>query len=130
MHCTTVIVTVHDLFTSPEPESIDASNTQEETIGTSDTRHFNSEDPHRLHNFPQQISDHLPEYNFTGQQQVTSTDDNVFDEIPQLEEDWQNGQFADGDTNLINGHNTHSESEKIKKACTEHLLDLTENQYY
>ena len=39
------------------------------------------------HNISQQISDHSPEDNFTGQQQVTSTDNNVFDEIPQLEED-------------------------------------------
>ena len=71
-----------------------------------------------------------PENNFTGQQQVASTDNNVFDEIPQLEEDWENGQFTDADTNLINRHNTHSESERIQKEYTEHLLDLTDNQYY
>ena len=55
----------------------------------------------------------MPEDNFTGQQQVTSTDNNVFDEIPQLEEDWENGQFTGVDTNLINRHNTYSESERI-----------------
>ena len=54
----------------------------------------------------------------------------MFDEIPQLEEDWENGQFADADTNLINRHNTHSKSERIQKDYTEHLLDLTDNQYY
>ena len=53
-HHTTAVVSVHELFTSPEPESIDASNTQEETTDRDqlDTRHSNSEDPHRPHNFP------------------------------------------------------------------------------
>ena len=34
---------------------------------------------------------------------------------PQLEEeeDWENSQFADTDTKLINRHNTHSENERI-----------------
>ena len=55
-----------------------------------------------------------------------------FDEILQLEEeeDWENGQFTDADTNLINRHNTHSENERIQKEYTEQLLDLTDNQYY
>ena len=94
-----------------------ASNTQEETTDRNklDTRHSNSEDSHRPHNFPQQISDHSSEHNFTGQQQVTSTDNNVFDEILQLEEDWENSHFTDTDTNLINRHNTHSESTRIQK---------------
>ena len=116
VHHTTAEVSVHELFTSPEPESINASNTQDETTDRDqlDTRHSNSEDPHRPHNFSQQISDHLPEDNFTGQQQVISTEHNIFDKIPQLEEeDWENSQFADADTNLINRHNTHSESERI-----------------
>ena len=110
-HHNTAIVSVHELFTSPELESIDASNTQEETTDRDqfDTGHSNSEDSHRPGNFPQQISDHLSEDNFVGQQQVTSTD-NISDEIPPLEEDWENGQFTDADTNIINRHNTHSES--------------------
>ena len=72
-HHTTAVVSVHELFTSPEPESTDATNTQEETTDRDqlDTGHSNSEDPHRPHNFSQQISDHSPEDNFTGQQQVT-----------------------------------------------------------
>ena len=102
------IVSVHELFTSPEQESIDASNTQEETTDRDqlDTRHFSSEDSHRPCNFPQQISDHSPEDNFTGQQQVTSTDDNVFDEIPQLEEDWEmaNLQMQTQTYSIFNTH--------------------------
>ena len=110
-----MVVSVHELFTSPEPESIDASNTQEETTDRDqlDTRHSNSEDPHRPHNFPQQVSDYLPEDNSTGQQQGISTEHSIFDKISQLEEeeDWENSQFADADINLINRHNTHLESE-------------------
>ena len=121
MHHTTVVVSVHELSTSPEPESTDATNTQEETTDRDqlDTRHFNSEDPHRPLNLSQQISDHSTEDNFTGQQQVALTEHNVFDDIPQLEEeDWENGQFADADTNLINRHNTHSESKRIQQEYT------------
>ena len=73
----------------------------------------------------------MPEDNSTGQQQVTSTEHNVFDQIPQLEEeDWENSQFPDADTNLINRHNTYLESERIRKEYTEYLLDLTDNQYH
>ena len=109
-----------------------SSNTQEETTDRVqfDTGHSNSEDSHRPGNFPQQISDHPSEDNFVGQQQVTSIDNNISNEIPLLEEDWENGQFADTDTNIINRHNTHSESEKIQKEYTEHLLHMTDNQYY
>ena len=43
VHDNTVVVSVHELFTSPEPESIDASNTQEETTDRDqlDTRYSN-----------------------------------------------------------------------------------------
>ena len=67
----------------------------------------------------------------TRPQQAATTEHNTFDEILQLEEeDWKNGQFAYADTNLINRHNTHSESEQVQKEYTEHLLDLTDSWYY
>ena len=113
-HHNTAVVSVHELFTSPEPESINAPHTQEETTDRDqlDTRYSNSQDPHRPHNFPQQVSDHLPADNSTGQQQAVSTEHSIFNKIPQLEEeDWENSQFTDADTNLLNRHNTHLESE-------------------
>ena len=69
--------------TSPEPESVDATNTQEETTDRDqpDTRHSNLEDCHRPCNLSQQIPDHLPQDYFTGQQQVTTTEHNVLDEF-------------------------------------------------
>ena len=116
-HHTTVVVSVHELLTSPDPETVDASNTQEEIADRDqfDTRHSTAEDPNRPHNLPKKISDHSPEDTLTGQQQVVSTEYNIFDEIPQLEEeeDWENSQFTDADTTLINRHNTHPESKQI-----------------
>ena len=89
---TTAIVYVHELLTSPDPESVNALNTQEEITDRDqfDTRHSTSEDPHRPWNLPKQVADHPPEDTPTGQQQVTSTEYNAFEEIPQSEEekDW------------------------------------------
>ena len=65
-----------------------------------------------------------------GQHQITSRHTINSEEIPQLEEDWDNGQFANADTNLINRHNTHSENGRTRKEYTKHLLDLSDNQYY
>ena len=52
------------------------------------------------------------------------------DEIPELEEYWDNGKFAGVDDHLINRHNTHTESERMRKEYSQHLLDLTDNEYY
>ena len=81
---------------------------------------------------PQHVSDHPPADIQTGPQQAATTEYNTFDKIPQLEEeeDWENGQFADADTTLIDRHNTHAESERIQKEYTVHLLDLKDNSYY
>ena len=128
----TAVVSVQELFTSPEPEYINASNTQEEDTDR-DQSHAelpNSEDPHRSGDFPLQVVDFTPEDSPTDQQYTTSADANCSDEIPQLEEDWDNGQFDNVDASLINRHNTHSESERIRKEYTKRLLDLSDNQYY
>ena len=66
-HHTTAVVSVHELLTSPDPESVNASNTQEIADGDQfDTGHSTSEDPHRPCNLPQQVSDHSPEDTPTG----------------------------------------------------------------
>ena len=56
VHHTTDIVSIHELFTSPKPESVAASNTQEENTDRDqlDAKHSNSEDSRRSLNFPQQ----------------------------------------------------------------------------
>ena len=53
-HHNTVVVSVQELFTSPEPESINSTSTQEEAADSDqlNTGHSNSEDPHRLGNSP------------------------------------------------------------------------------
>ena len=132
LHHNTAVVSVQELFTLPELESIDATSTQEETTDSDqcNTGHSNSEDSHRPGSFPQQISNHLSNNSFTEQQQISPVHDNISGEIAPLEEDWESGQFTDADTDIIDRHNTHSESEKILKEYTEQLLDLTDNQYY
>ena len=64
------------------------------------------------------------------QNQITPEYSTDPEEISELEEDWDNGQFADAETTLIIRHNTHSESERIRWDYTQELLDLSDNQYY
>ena len=132
VHHNTVEVSVQELFTSPEPESIDATSTQEETTDSDqfNTGHSNLEDSHRPGRLPQQISNHPSDDSFAEQQQISPVHDNILDEILPLEEDWENSQFTDADTDIINKHNTPSESKRIRKEYMEQLLDLTDNQYY
>ena len=104
-HHTTAVVSVHELLTSPDPEFVDSSVPEEEIADRDqfDTRNSTSEDPHRPHNLSPQVSDHLPADSSTGPHQAATTEYNTSDKIPQLEEeDWENGQFADADTTLIN----------------------------
>ena len=54
MHHNTAVVSVQELFSSPEPESINATSTKEETTDSDqfNTGHSNSEDSHRPGSFP------------------------------------------------------------------------------
>ena len=81
-------------------------------------------------NFSQHIPNHTPVQHITGQHQITSRHNINSEEIPELEEDWDNGQFTNADINLINRYNTHSERERIRREYTKHILDLSDNQYY
>ena len=72
VHHNTAVVSVQELFTSPEPESIDATSTQEEAADSDqfNTGHSNSEDSHRPGNSPHQIPDHPSDDSFARQQQA------------------------------------------------------------
>ena len=126
-HNNTAVVSVLEHLISPEPEVSDVTNLQEEYTDRDppDPAYNNLEESHGYDNFPQDIQNHT-----TEQCQITSGDSINSEEILQLEEDWDNSQFTDADTNMINRHNTHSESERIRKEYTQHLLDLSDNQYY
>ena len=126
-HNNTAVVSVQEWLTSPEPELSAATNFQEETIDRHppDTTYNNSEESYGYDNFPQHAQNHT-----TEQHQITSGHNINLEEISQLEEDWDYGQFTDAHTNLINRHNTHSENERIRKEYTQHLLNLSDNQYY
>ena len=84
VHNNTVVVSVQELFTSPEPESINATSTQEEATDSDqfNTGHSNSEDSHRSGSFPQQISNHPSDTSLTEQQQISPVHSNILDEIP------------------------------------------------
>ena len=126
------VVSVQEWLISPEPELSDATNFQEETTDRDppNTTYNNLEESHGHDNFFQHVPNHTPVQHFMGQHQINSSHTIDSEEIPQLQEDWDDGQFADTDTNLINRHNTHSESERIRKEYTQHLLDLSDNQCY
>ena len=126
-HNNMTVVSVQEQLTSPEPENSDAADFQEEDTHRDllDTTYNNLQESHGYDIFPQHVQNHK-----TERCQITSGDSVDPEEIPQLQEDWDNGQFTDTDTNLINRHNTHSESERIGREYTQHLLDLSDNQYF
>ena len=127
-HVKTAVVSVQDHFTLSESEISDVAESQAEDHSAEESpnpTHHSSEVSHRYEDLPLDI-----------QATTTTTHPNTTkynansDEIPELEEDWDNGQFADADSTLITHHNTHSESKRIRQDSTQQLLDLMGNQYY
>ena len=88
-HNNTVVVSVQEWLTSPEPELADATNFQEESPDRDPlhTTYNNSEESHGNDNFSQHISNHTPVHHSVGQHQITSRHTIDSEEIPQLEED-------------------------------------------
>ena len=124
----TAEVSLQQHLTPPEPEALVAADFQAENDTareSSNSIYNNSEESHGYDDFPQDIQNHTTEQN-----QIIPGYSIDSEEIPELEEDWDNGQFADADTNLITRHNTHSVSERIRWDYTQRLLDLSDNQYY
>ena len=127
-HTNTVVVSVQEHFTPSESDILDATESQagDDTADeSSDLIYHNSEDSHGYEDLPQDIHSHT-----TAQHQITPEYNTDSEEIPELEEDWDNEQLADADSTLITHHNTHSESERIRQDYTQQLLDLSDNQYY
>ena len=60
---------------------------------------------HGYEDFPLDI-----QINTTTAHQTTTEYNTNSDKIPELEEDWENGQIADAESTLITHHNTHSDS--------------------
>ena len=103
----TAVVSVQDHFTPSEILDVAESQTED---------HSAEESTNPIHNksvvslgykdFPSDI-----QINTTTAHQTTTKYNADSDKIPELEEDWDNGQFADAESTLITHHNTHSESE-------------------
>ena len=118
-HTNTAVVSVQEHFTPSESGILDATESQTEdntAEESSDFIHHNSEESHGYEDFPQDIQDQT-----TTQDQITPKYNDDSEEIPELEEDWDNRQFADIESTLITQHNTHSESEKIRQDYTQQL---------
>ena len=108
-HTNTVVVSVHEHFTPSESAILDATESQagDDTADeSSDFVYHNSEESHGYEDFPSDIQN-----NTTEQNQITPEYSAYSEEIPELEEDWDNGQFVDAESTLITHHNAHSESE-------------------
>ena len=98
-HTNTAVVSVQEHSTPSEPEVLDAAESQAEdntARESSDFIHHNSEESHGYEDFPQDIQNHT-----TAQNQITPEYNADSEEIPELEEDWDNGQSADAKTTLI-----------------------------
>ena len=109
VHVNTAVVSVQDHFSLSESEILNVTELQAEDYFTEespDPTHHNSEVSHRHEDIPSDIQDTI-----TTAHQNSTKYDAASDEIPELEEDWDNGQFDDADSSLITHHNTHSDRE-------------------
>ena len=124
--CTnTAVVSVQDHFTLSESEILDVTEPQAEDYTAEelpDAIYHNSQESHGYEDFSSDIQN-----NTTAQYQITTEYSADSEEILELEEDWNNGQFADAGSTLITHYNTHSESERIRCDYTQQFLDLTDN---
>ena len=117
-------MSVQDYFTPSESEILDVAESQAEDHSTQESPnpiHYNSEVSHGYEDIPSDIKDTTK----TSHQNTTEYNANS-DEIPELEEYWDNSQFNDADSTLITPILRVNESEEY----TQQLLDLTDNQYY
>ena len=120
-------MSVQDHFTLLDSDILDVTELQAEDHSTeesSDPIHNHSEVSHGYKDLPSGIQDTTT----TAHQDAIQYNADA-DEIPELE-DWDNGQFDYTESTLITYHNTHSESERIRREYTQNFLDLTDNQYY
>ena len=127
-YANTAVVSVQDHFTPSESEILDVTESQAEDHTEEDSIdpiYHNSEEFHGYEDFPSDI--HI---NTTAQHQTTTEYNADSEEISELKEDWDNGQFPDAKSTLITKHNTHPESERVRWDYTQQLLDLMDNQYY
>ena len=104
----TAVVSVQDHFTPSESEILDVAESQAEDHTTEESInpiYHNSEESHWYEDFPLDI-----QINTTASHQTTTEYNADSEEIPELEEDWDNVQFADAESTLITHHKTHSGS--------------------
>ena len=90
-HTNTAVVSVQDHFTPSESEIFDVAESQAEDHITEESTNsidHNSEESHGHEDFPSDIQIYT-----TAPHQTTTEYNADSEEIPELEEDWDNGQF-------------------------------------
>ena len=108
-HVSTAVVSVQDHLIPSESEILDVTESQAEdhtAEESTDPIYHNSEESHGYEDFSSDI-----QINTTAPHQTPTEYNADSEEIPELEEDWDIGQFADAESTLITHHNTHFESE-------------------
>ena len=108
-HVNTAVVSVWDHFTPSESEILDLTELQADghtAEESANPRCHNTEESHGYEDLPSDI-----QINTRAAHSTTTEYNADSEEIPELEEDWDNGQFADAESTLITHHDTHSESE-------------------
>ena len=101
-------MSVQDHFTLSESEILDVTESQAEDHTAKESpnpMYHNSQESHGYKDFSSDIQNNTAQYQITTEYSVDS------EEISELEEDWDNGQFTDAESTLITHHNTDSESE-------------------
>ena len=109
-HVNTAVVSVWDHLTFSDSQILDVAELEAENHSTEESsnpiyNHFKVS--HGNEDIPSGLQDPIT----TAHQDTTQYNAHA-DEIPELE-DWDNQQFDDAASTLINHHNTHSESKQI-----------------
>ena len=130
-HNSRVTVSVQETLNTPQESSVleDDNSTAPDNVTTSQNQQETDwpEVPAiQISGVSSTTSDQPPEVMYNRHQiQPSSTDL----EIPKLEEDSDQDQFADPN-NLITHHNTHQESECIRQEYFTTLQNLSDDEYY
>ena len=128
----TAILSVHELLQPPEPKQTDASSpppesTHRDRMQTSSLHRLGS---HRSDNPTSSIPRNL--YLETSPiptpNRITETIST--DGVPEIDKDLENEQFDNAESDLIDHHNTYTQSERICREYSEQLHSLTDNIYY
>ena len=104
----------------------ESNQTEPPTYANNSENTIPPQDPDRIEHLTKQVQD-LAEYIKTVSQQQEECRSFDLDSIPELEEDWEDGQFADLD--FTDHNNTTKESDLIRKEYSTHFQKHSDEEY-